>query len=106
MSRDPKAEVLAELRAKLSAMQADDEQKAAMAALLDQLEPPRSASQRRQTERVAFARHLFDLRESRPTIHKRLMARFSVQKSQADRDIKAALQVRPQLPEKWAVGGE
>lgn len=93
MSRDPKADVLAELRAKLSAMDAADEQKAALSALLDQLEPPRSASERRQAERVAFARHLLDASEARPIIRDRLMARYEIGPAQSYRIIGEALQV-------------
>lgn len=104
MSRQLLDETLAELRAKLQALPVDDEQKAAFATLFDQLEPPRSASARLEAERVSFARHLLDRKELRSIIRDRLIARFSVGKSQAYRDIDAALQVVPQFAEKWDAG--
>ena len=95
MSRDPRADAIAEIRAKLQAMSGADDEKSVIACLLDQLETPRSASARIQAERVDFARRLLDMREPRAIIKKRLIARFSVGESQAYRDIGDALQRVP-----------
>lgn len=50
------------------------------------------ASLERQ-ERVQFARHLLDLKESRPVIRDRIMARYEVGRSQAYQVIDQALQL-------------
>ena len=44
-------------------------------------------------ERVQFARHLLDLKESRPVIRDRIMARYGVGRSQAYQAIDQALQL-------------
>ena len=101
MSRDPRADAIAEIRAKLQAMSGADAEKAVIASLLDRLETPRSASARIQAERVDFARRLLDMKQPRTTIKDRLIARFSVGKSQAHRDINEALQTVPSIGKKW-----
>jgi hypothetical protein len=46
-----------------------------------------------RAERVKFARHLLDLREDRPTINRRLMARYGIGRTQAYGVISDALQL-------------
>jgi hypothetical protein len=50
-------------------------------------------------DRVQFARHLLDVKEARPLIRDRIMARYGVGRSQAYDAIDQALQLSGQKPD-------
>lgn len=59
--------------------------------VLDQL----AAEQPEQRQRIDFARGLLTAGEARPIVRDRLCRRFDIKKSQAYRDIDAALKIVP-----------
>lgn len=75
-----------------------DEVKQTMRELILQTARQNGVASLEQTERVEFARSLLNQREQRAVIRGRLMARFEISKSQAYRDMEAALQLSQKRP--------
>jgi len=90
-----RADVLADLLAKLDDCAAEPDSIAEFRRLIESVGARHGFLEPIQARRVGFARQLLDARQSRTDIRDRLMARFSVGESQAYRDIQAALKIVP-----------
>lgn len=88
-----RAEVLNTLLAKLAECDASDEAKAEFRKLILQVDASHKASPETCDERARFARHLFDINESRAAVRDRLMRRYGVSRAQAYRYIAEALEI-------------
>ncbi len=90
-----RADVLNDLLAKLDECTAGPEAVAEFRRMIESVGARHGLVAPLQEQRVEFARYLLEARRPYTEVRERLIARFAIGKSQAYRDIQAALQVVP-----------
>jgi hypothetical protein len=86
-----RAEVLTDLLAKLDECDADEEAKAEFRRIILAVDAFHGADVTAGEERMQFALHLLNLKESRTVVRDRLMSRYGISRAQAYRYIVEAL---------------